>query len=132
MTSKAICNVIRARVKAQLATYTIAYDNAAFTPPVTGAYLDVQVIFGEQIQVSLGSTGQKRFRQVGILNVGVNVPVNTGDADGLDIVDAITSAFRSITVSGVTFRTPSPLRIGQDGKYYRLAVQCPFYADHIG
>ncbi len=135
MNHAAISNIIRARVATQIATglaIPVAYDNVQFVPPNSGSYIQASVIFGQSQQVSLGGPGQKRFRHIGLLTINIFAPVNTGDGAMLGTAGSVEALFRAVTVSGVVFQVPNVLRVGQDGKYYQIAVQCPFYADDIG
>jgi hypothetical protein len=57
--------------------------------------------------------------------------VGRGDGDLLGLVDGIVTAFRSQSVGGVRYGTPTivPVGVTDTEDQYQVNVQCPFAAD---
>jgi len=137
MSFETVANTIRSTFKTQIAdaqSISTGYDNAPYDRPENTKHVLLSIVPGESVQVSLGAT--KRFRHPGIMSAAILVPLEVGDKDALEIADFIDLAFRAttFTVSGqaVHFRTPAIQRVGRDGKWWRVNVNVPYYADTIG
>ena len=109
----------------------VQYDNFPFTRPLDSTWIRFSVLPGESIQISSGGDGSNRFRTAGVAKAMVFVPVESGTNDSLTLVDVINAAFRAVTDTGVTFRTPSVETIGRNGKWWVTDIEIPFYADTI-
>lgn len=88
-------------------------------------------------QAGTGAEGVRRFRATGRVALNLFDGANVGDAWLLEVMDAITTAFRGVSLSDpfITFGTPSP--IGQSsrdeaGGHWRLPAQIPFRVDFFG
>jgi len=106
----------------------VHYDNAPGfrRPPITKrwlwAALTVQI---DSNQVSTG--GNNRFRHSGLAIVEFFVPEYVGTESVTQLAQTTATAFRTLTASGLTFRTPSMQRIGED----KRNVSMPFYSDEV-
>jgi hypothetical protein len=58
-------------------------------------------------------------------------PSQSGDGDALELSDKIKKLFRSVTVNGITWRTPSLGTVGRDEQWWVTNVSCPFYFDDL-
>jgi len=132
MTFEAMANIIRSRFKNQVVGATgllVAYDNAPFDEPDNAVWVRFTVLTGDSDQASFGA--QKRFRTIGIAVAQIFQPIMQGDKASLALADRIVTAFRSVTDSGVVFKTPSLRRVGRTEKFNQINVSCPFYADDV-
>ena len=135
MTSEAIANAIRSRFKTQVADVVplpTQYDNHDTPNPDNAKWCRLTIKTGETFQVSLGAPGSQRERTHGVVIAQLFGPLGDGDGDLRDIADAVRVAFRRVTDTGVTFRTPSIHEQGLLGDSWQINVVCPFYADDIG
>jgi len=109
------------------------FDNKGGEPPVNLAdsevFMTCNILWGENRKTEVGATS--RYRQVGNVVVNIYTKLNIGDGLALSKVDAVVAAFRTVTVSGLVFQTPSPGTGMKAGGYYKIAVSCPFYADDV-
>lgn len=108
------------------------YDNAPFIPPENSRWMTCDVIHHDHEQVTLGEPGSRVFRYWGLLSSRLFAPIETGDGDLLAIADVIATAFKGVTVDGITYRTvtiPGPGSRTPDGKWWQVTVVCPWYSD---
>ena len=135
MTFEDLANTIRSRFKTQIAdvkSLPTQYDNHDFDNPDNEIWCRLTFNPGESSQVACGGPGANRFRTPGVMTAQLFAPVGQGDKDLLVLADAIKTAFRCVTDSGVVFKTPSIKRIGKRDGQWQVNVNCPFYADDIG
>ncbi|HUS74347.1 MAG TPA: phage tail terminator-like protein [Sedimentisphaerales bacterium] len=135
MTKTAIANAIRSRFKAQVAdalSLGTQYDNQKYDNPDNAKWCRLTVKFGETLQKSVGSPTGNRGRTPGVMIAQLFGPVGKGDGALLEVADAVETAFKRVTDTGVTFRTPSTYPRGRSGDEWQINVECPFYADDIG
>lgn len=126
-------NRIRQRFSEQIQTpqsVTVLYDNAPFTPPDNARWVAWSIREATADQVELGS--DKRFRIRGTAIANIYVPIRDGDESALELADAIDAAFKSVTVSDVTYQTPTVNTIGLTGDWWQVNVICPWFADQTG
>ncbi len=126
-------NTIRNRFAVSVASaesLSTGYDNDnTFVQPESGKWARVSI---QTIDSDLREIGQtKRTRNTGILFVQLFDDLGLGDKGLLALADIIVPLFRNIIVSGVTFQTPSVVRVGQSNKWYQINVHCPFHFDDI-
>ena len=132
---EAMANAIRGAFDTQIAdTYPsgldVQYDNdGAFVQPEDSAWVRFAVLPGESFQMTLGT--QKRYRTPGLAVASIFVPVGVGDKAAYVIADYIADRFRTITLNGVTFKTPSVASLGRSGDVWQVNVRCPFTVDTI-
>ena len=126
---------VSSRFKTQVAdvlSLTTQYDNQNLDNPDNENWCRMTIIPGETQQVSIGSPSTNRERTVGVMIAQLFAPLGKGDGEILDIADTIRAAFKRVTDSGVTFKTPYLVRVGQKQDGWQINVVCPFYADTIG
>lgn len=138
MSWETMVQTIMGRVKTEVEDglgTTLAYDNAYFDPPDDSIWARVAVLFSETTQETVG-TSQHRYRNPGRLVFSVFAPIHRGEGEALALCDSIAAKFRSVTVSGVVFRTPSVERLGTDSgrgnekaPTWQINVSIPFYYD---
>jgi len=135
MTSEAIANAIRSRFKSQVADVLelpTHYDNHKFDNPDNAKWCRLTIKTGETFQMSIGSPDGQRERTHGVMIAQLFGPIGEGDGELREIADAVRAAFRRVTDTGVTFRTPSAHEQGLFSDSWQINVVCPFYADDIG
>jgi hypothetical protein len=105
----------------------LAFDNVAFKPPSPSKpWLRTTILDAEAVKTDLVN----RYRHPGLVVVQVFVPIQSGTRGGRALADQVASLFRSVTVSGIFFRTPSLQRVGDtsDG-WFQMNVNVPFFWD---
>ena len=127
-------DAIRSRFNTQITigqNVTTLFDNQDDEPPVTGKYIRFTITPGETEQVEFGAS--KRFRQFGMAVAQVMDEIGKGTKDINLLINAINTSgiFRSVSVGGVVYRTPSVLRVGRVGNYYQVNCLIPFYSDDV-
>jgi len=135
MISDIVANAIRSRFKTQIAdteNLPTQYDNDPTEPDKTNLWCRLTMVDGDSNQVSLGSPGSNLHRTVGILYAQLFIPVGTGDKVIRAMAKKIYDKFLGLTDFGVRYKTPSIRKVGRDGSYWQLNVNCPFYTDDIG
>lgn len=143
MSWSTVVNSIRLRflelVAAPIDLRTV-FDNQpvfdAEPPPTKWCRLSIQG--ADRFQASMASSGSERYRTPGIAFVQFFVPVASGDADLLALVDSLDSAFLGVELTASTsprvyirFRPPVPLGLPAiDAEtWWRQDVHIPFQSD---
>jgi len=134
ITYSAIEDAIRTRFNTQITiaqNVTTLFDNQDTEPPTTGQWIRFSVTPGETEQVELGA--KKRFRQFGMAVAQIYDEIGKGTKAINLLINAINTSgvFRSVSVGGVVYRTPSVLRVSRDRLFYQVNVLIPFYADDV-
>lgn len=133
MNLDAVSKAIRARFLAEVATPKslgeFQVDNLEFTQPEDATWARVTVIPSatEQADIVPG----RRYRAVGIAMFSFFSPFNKGDEELNLLADYACTKFRTVSASGVTYRTPSPARVGRAGKWWQVNVTVPWYSDIV-
>ena len=130
MTHGAVYNTIRAQFAtvASAATVTVIYDNQANQDtPDTGIWCRLTILPGDEHQIAMGVD---RFRMVGVMVAQLFGPLGEGDGNLLTLADTIMGNFRNDTYSGVRFKVPSMINMGQRNSNWQINVNCPFAAEY--
>jgi hypothetical protein len=133
---------ILTRFKAQMDSLRplvpIAWPNMPFDPKddfddaTHQGWARITIRGGEQQQASIGGTSNRRWRQVGVIQVQVFTPTEQGAATALGIADDVATALRGVTVSGVVLKAASVIPIGRDGvDFFQVNINVPFRYDLI-
>ena len=131
---------ILTRFKGQMDTLRplvpIAWPNMPFDPQddfddaTHQGWARITVQGGEQRQASIGGTSNRRWRQVGLIQVQVFTPTEQGATLALQIADDVATALRGVTVSGVVFRAASVIPVGRDAQQlFQVNVNVPYRYD---
>lgn len=132
MTWTELHNLIRWRFQTQVATpqsLTTIYDNDP-TPPTDGStWCRFTILRGESRRITCGVLS---YRESGRAVASLFCPVGGGDGALLTLADAIATAFRSQSVSGIRYLTPTVVPVGESLGEYQINVSCPFEADTQG
>ena len=134
-------NLILVQFKAQMDSsrpnVPISWPNIDFDPEADfdastdDAWARVTVQGGEKLQASLGGTGNRRWRQPGLITVQVFVTMSQGLQTALDVADDVVSALEGVTTSGVRIKAASINPIGRDGTFFQTNVRTPFDFDNL-
>lgn len=139
MNTQAIANAIRTKVAALAASqsFECLYENDPAdvldedgTPAVEPPFVQCWILFAETTQTAFGGS-QRRYRTPGTIKFQVYGVLREGTKDIHALAEVIAAEFRTATVGGVHYQTPSVRRYGRDGNWWRFDVDCQFYADHI-
>ena len=117
-------NVIRAQFKEQVAdvlSLSVQYDNAELDLPDNEPWLRLSILDGDSVRTSTNT-----YMTTGVVDVSVFVPIGGGDQQALSVADRIVNAFLPATVNGVQFRVPSVTSVGRSGRFWQVAISCPF------
>jgi len=137
MSFETMANTIRSRFHTLIEvarSLPTQYDNQEYTPPDDAMWCRLTILPGESDQVSIGAPASRRFRTSGVATAQLFGPLGLGDKAMLTMAGHIVSAFRAVTVSGVTFETPSVVNRGRNTQQnvWHINVECPFWADAFG
>lgn len=110
------------------------FENNSFEPPTDGkkSFVYLEVLPGNSFQQSLGSTTLRKYRHIGLIQVHIFTPVNTGTGKAMEYADSIAAIFRGVEFNGVICRDVS---IGQgeksddDGNWWRTTISITFQYD---
>ena len=127
-------DAIRSRFNTQITigqNVITIFDNQDIEPPTIGQWIRFTVTPGETEQVEFGI--KKRFRQFGMAVAQIMDEIGKGTKDINLLINSINTSgiFRSVSVGGVIYRTPSVLRVGRVGNFYQVNCLIPFYADDV-
>ncbi len=126
-------NAIRTHFAANVSVFlsiTVAYDNVLFTPEPDVEHLTFSIRPAASLQVEAGNT--RRFRNPGIMAIGVFTTLDQGERRAWRIVDQIVKVFRGVTLAGgITFRAPHVTVLGRGEAKWQVSVACPFYYDDL-
>ena len=132
---ESIANAIRGRFETQIEDVEgidVQYDNQPpITKPDDALWVRLAVNIRDTGQKSIGDQTQKRYRCQGEMVASIYIPLTQGDQPALALADKIADAFRTVTDTDVTFKTPTMSTEGREGNEWRVDVSCPFYSDGI-
>lgn len=134
-----IAAAIRSRFATEVATpntLQVAHDNAPFTPPASGRWARLTVLFGVQTGADFGAAS-KRYRTAGVAMAQLFEPIGIGDGAQLALVSDVQDAFRGVSLPGpphIAFQPPyvsAPPARDEQGGYWLTVVTIPFRADEF-
>lgn len=119
---------------AQSLSLVTQYDNlplaSGVSPTEEKVWVKLAIIPGENDQKTIGDS-TKVFRHTGVFIASIFAAFESGEKPIYDLVEEITHEFRSSSVDGVTYRTPSVVRVGRNDKWWQVNVTCPWFSDEI-
>lgn len=114
----------------------IGYDNMPFDPetearnqsgdPIPWVFLTI--LPADRDPVDLGSTTQ---RNLGLVWIQCYAAIGVGSGEVAEIARDAGAIFEAKTISGVTFRSARPERVGPEGSWYRRDVKIEYVSDEI-
>ena len=129
-TYDAEAELIFGRLNTQWASATpIAWPNEGYSPTIGTSYIEPVLNTQAAFRTTVGTVNT---RHPGLLTVNVRTELGQGDGEARRLGDTVAGIFSNLTVSGVTFRTPTvnPGRPDPDNAgWFRVQVDCPYYRD---
>lgn len=121
---------IQSRFAAVMGNVQVSWPNVTFTPPSPSIeWYRFKVSNGDAERVLIGRA-TSNYRSYGIIQIQVFVPLNTGNANGLQKADAVAAVFRNWYGATVRCQEASIKDIGAEGNgWYQYNVNIPFYRD---
>lgn len=125
--------IMEALASAWGARTPVAWPNKGYEPVEGTAYIEPKIARQEAFNASVGGGAGVAAvtRNPGLLTVDIRVPPGTGEKVVNGHADVIVAAFRNTTISGCSFRVPTPRPFGRDGAWYLVSVTCPYYRESI-
>jgi hypothetical protein len=123
------------RLNALSPAISTAWENVEFLPVVGTPWQRVNILWASPDNTTLGCS--RRFER-GILQVTLHYPMNKGASTIDDRVNLLVAHFYrglAMTNDGQTVRitsTPSRATLGDDGKFFKMAVSINFNAEVFG
>lgn len=110
----------------------VFHDNAPGTEPDSGVWVRFVYQSDSSEQIAIG--GNRKRRTTGIAEAWVFGDLEKGDKEILATAEEIASAFRGGSADPVTYRTPSVIPRGRQGKWWAVQVMIPYRAsdEHPG
>jgi len=130
-------NAIRTRFGTQVEdaeSVMVQYDNVGdFSPPGSSVYVRLSIQHETSRQVETGGVNNRRFRLPGLITASVFGLPNVGTKSVIELADSIAAAFRGVSDSGITYRSPTVTKVGRQSveDRYQIDVDVPFYSDVI-
>jgi len=111
----------------------ISWPDIKFDRPDGESWVRFNCQENDGSQVSMGSPGNNRFRQFGIVTIQVFQPNGQGSKDARSKATTALGAFKGITTTnGVKFFDAYCRNVGNDGNgFYQINVVTSFYYDEI-
>lgn len=113
----------------------IAWPNTHYNPAADVPFLSVAVLPGQTDNPTVGGGGNALKRYVGVFQVNVHSPADTGEGDARRVGDLLTALFPvglSMSYNGVTVRVMRPVAMAQafaDGAWSVMPTSIFYQAD---
>lgn len=111
----------------QQPTVVLTFSDVNYKPVEGKAYIRVNILPGDQTQVSMGDL--RRFRRIGVVAVQIFVPAGSGDGQAREIADSVATILQGRTLSGVILRGTGLTRVGVEGAWSMWTADTPYQAD---
>lgn len=118
---------IKAYIEANWSLTPVIWDNDDTS--ISHKSTRVILIDGDSEQVTVGVNGC--HRRYGIMMAQFFVFKNTGTAVIRSYCDNFANLFKTVKIDDTTFESPTIVRVGDEGKFFQMNVQAPFYVDII-
>lgn len=134
MTDK-IRAALETRLNALLPAISTAWENVEYKPLQNVPYQQVNMLYATPNNVTLGC---ERYYALGVLQIVVNYPLNSGSTAAEDRANLLVTHFKRGTVathagqSVMITNTPSKRILGSDGSFFKIAVSINYRAEVIG
>ena len=115
----------------------IAWPNIEFDPntdfdrSANEAWARISLRTADSTQITVGTTGGRRFRTIGLVLVEVFAPLGLGQDTALAVADDVAASLRGITTSSNVVRlgASSIEPEGREETYYQVNITTPFEFD---
>lgn len=113
----------------------VAWPNRSYDPTDETPFIKVFILPGAAMTMEIGASNVLE-REVGIISIEVNVPVNSGEAEMDSMLDELAGIFRRVAEQGasqerIQFRSPSFVELGIDGSWYQRSCDIPYQRDTV-
>ena len=132
MSQQDIRNALENALAAITPAIDIVHENEAYSPIAGRPYCECYVLFATPSNPTMGDGF---YQELGVFQVSLQYPTETGSADAADQAALIRAAFKrgaSFTSNGVTVqinKTPEIPGGTVDGDRWKIVVRAPFFAD---
>jgi hypothetical protein len=107
-------------------------DRKQDIPEDASSYAEVFVSIFDGFQATLGGIGSRRFESIGLVEVRVRTKYGGGLVESDRLVQFAVDAFEgNRTADGVWFRNVRPIKVGQDGDWFRVDVLADMTYDRV-
>lgn len=104
----------------------IQWPNQAFVPPKNKPWARFEITAGDTANAVVGMT---QVRSVGIIWIGVYVPIATGLSIALSFAEIAASVFRNQSFSGVRCVAPEIRDAGEHDGWRLVTIVIPYFYD---
>jgi len=108
-------------------TTGIKWPNVEFEPVPGTPYIELQIVWADSRQASLGAS--PLHRAYGLISVNVFTALNIGSKTADDYADTLAGIFRGASFSGITCRSPRISQLGEADKWWTVNVTVDFHYD---
>ena len=109
----------------------VAYDRVEFNPTIYDEWDRFVIRNGNARQSSIAGDNPG-FRYYGVIYVQIFTRASIGTGRALQLADYVTALFRSASVNGIQFKTPSITRVGNmEDSWFQVNVDCPYYREEF-
>ena len=115
---------IESRLSSGWSTTEIAWDNVAFVPVPGTAWIRCTILPGDVDPLEFGRDTLKEH--MGIIDIGIFTPKNTGNAIGRGYADTLSTLFNMVEFGTIDCDAASVQNMGSDNDWYHLVVSIPF------
>lgn len=128
MTFQAQKSALETYIKTNLTGTNLVFENQTQNNKVS-EWVRVNILNPDGKQISLGSNPY--YRYIGLLIFQIFIKPNTGSGRAMEIADQITTLFRGLTISGMTFKPPVIDPVGESGGWYQHNVSTQFSREEV-
>lgn len=113
-------------------TPALWFDNLAFEPNISGNHIVLTILDGDSRPADIGN--KTVDRHVGIVQIDVLIPEDSGSAPAKKMADYFGNAFRKIDViledgARLVTKIPEYKNMGTKNSFYRYVISIPFKRD---
>lgn len=115
---------IEARLGTNWTTTSIAWDNVSFIPTTGTAWIRCSILPGSCEALEFGRDTTKEY--LGIIDIGIFVPVDTGNNTIRGYADTLAAIFDMVEFGTVDCNEAKAQNLGIEDGWYHWAVTIPF------
>jgi hypothetical protein len=131
---EAVAVSIETQLRANWGTTALVPQNTAYKPVPGTPFVYFETLSGRAFFASIGSPGNNWHRNVGILQMHVFVPKNTGDGTALTYARQLGTVFKGKNIDNIHFGAAS-IGAGETaddkGNFWRRTVSVDFSFDEL-
>lgn len=115
---------IETRLNTNWTTTAIAWDNVAYIPTPGTAWVRCTILPGSAEGLAFGQDTDIEY--LGIIDIGIFVPKNTGSAIGRGYADTLATVFNMEDFGTIECEEAFIQNLGIDEDWYMISVTIPF------